>query len=80
MLVSGVSAMQGSDGGGCECHLSFVSSRGVVVVPVNAVCCLFQAGKWWWWARMPFQVVLSRGVAVVGMNAVVRFEQGSGGG
>ena len=35
MLVFGVSAMQGSDGGGRECPLSFVSSRGVVVVGVK---------------------------------------------
>ena len=35
MLAFGVSAMQRSGGGGHECHLSFVSSRGVVVVGVN---------------------------------------------
>ena len=39
---------QASGGGGHECHLLFVSSRGVVVVSVNAVYRLFRAGKWWW--------------------------------
>jgi len=50
MLAFGVSAMQGSGGGGHKCRLLLVSSRQVVVVGMNAICHSFRAGEWWWWA------------------------------
>jgi len=52
---------QASGGGGHECHLSFISSRGVVVVGVNAVCRSFRAGKWWWKYPPPPSCVLREG-------------------
>jgi hypothetical protein len=83
MLVFGVSAMQGSGGDGHKCHLSFVSSRGVVVVGVNAVCRSFRAGKWWWKIHSPSILHFERGRDIAEewqwwalMQFVVRFEEG----